>query len=272
MDFDHPSNVVISLVSVIALAGGFIVRLTTGQDWQTSILWGLGVSVSVFLAWALSREIEPGKDLPSYFTIAITLIAVFFYYPPNFLGLIWLMLALRMVNRSTGLKARWQDSVLITFVSGVLIWFGYWQFTLMGALVFLFDAWLREKHPRQYWFAIIHVIMFVVVFITNTRPPSLYLPSVQVIIPVVIVSVLMVVTTLVQRETGAVDDVHQNQLRLKRIQATRLLALFIGLIVTFWNGDPGFRRLMPLWAALAGSAVYRFFLMTGFRDTVSDTE
>ncbi len=264
MDFSYPSNVVISLLAVIIWAGVFIYQVASGFYWLEGLLWGLGISISVFLGWALSREIEPGKDLPSYFAAAFTLITVFYHYPPNFIVLIWLMFILRVLNRSTGLQARWTDSAGITLLSGWLVYIGFWQFTLMGAMVFLADAFLPKKNRKQVIFAILHVVLFALAFILNERSPGFYPPSVTILISVIVIGILLIITTLLQVKETADDDSQHKPLDLTRVKTTRILALLVAVLVTFWHGDAGFRWIMPLWATLAGSVLYRILLMIGF--------
>jgi len=261
MDLKQPSNVVIILLSVILLAGGFIFQVATGYGWQKGIFWGLGISVTVFLAWALSRETEPGNDIASYISSGLVAIIVFYYYPPNFIALIWLMLALRIVNRSTGYKARWHDSILITLISGWLVYIGFWQFALLGAITFLADAYFPSKDRKQVIFSLVHILLLVLAFVLKDRYPTFYAPSLPILIPLILVILLLPVTTILQNRQYAKDDRRQKLLKLSRIRATRLLALFLAMIVTFWQGDAGFRWIMPLWCALAGSAIYRSIIL-----------
>ncbi|MCB0807413.1 MAG: hypothetical protein KDC05_16590, partial [Bacteroidales bacterium] len=185
MDFDNTSNIVIVLVSVILLAGGFIYQIVSGKGWQNGILWGLGISVSVFLAWALSRETEPGIDLPAYISALVTTVLILYFYPPNFPGLIWLMLTLRIVNRSTGQMAKWSDSLLITFFTFLLIFIGYPQYALFGAVAFLLDGVLLNPDKKQIGFAVTHIVIFLVTHFYNDTELIFHAPSVRFLIPIV---------------------------------------------------------------------------------------
>jgi hypothetical protein len=104
LDFGWPSNVAIFLVTitvgVLTAASGIWNGLTPAElSWSAVRTAG-----SVFLAWAICREIDPDRQWTAFVASAAILLWAIFHTAPPLLPSLWLIMATRMVNRSTGLK------------------------------------------------------------------------------------------------------------------------------------------------------------------------
>ncbi|MBA2864011.1 hypothetical protein [Methanococcus maripaludis] len=78
-------------------------------------IWGC---FNLFLVWAINRELDPDHDYAAIISVLVYGI-VFFISPINssFLSLFWLLLILRSLNRSTGLKVLFSDYIFISILS-----------------------------------------------------------------------------------------------------------------------------------------------------------
>ena len=74
---------------------------------------------------------------------------------------------------------------------------------------------------------------------------------------VIVISALFIVVIADSRKVRAVGDQTEDVLDPVRVQSAQVLALSTALISTVWNGIAGFVAILPLWAAIVGTAVYR---------------
>ena len=182
---------------------------------------------------------------------------MFYFHPPIYLALVWVVLSLRMLVRTTGRKPKWLDSILISVLTGWLVYLGFWEFAFVGILLFAGDALLVGKALKQLVFAGIHAGLFILALEISKYNPMFFAPSISVLIPVSIVSLLLVATTYMQSNLEVKDEESHSPIHLIRIKTARILTLLLAILVTFWHGDAGFRWIMPLWCALAASAGYQ---------------
>ena len=94
MDIHYKTNQLITGLLLLTAALGWIV---TG-----SVVSGLYIGGSVFLTWALSREIDPKHDYSAFLAAAFSLLNLFYYENVQLLVIFWLLLLLRMINGITG--------------------------------------------------------------------------------------------------------------------------------------------------------------------------
>lgn len=89
-----------------------------------SISWGIRAGISVFLSWALARELDPDHDLSALFTAGImfVMIFIFSFQLSGIILLVWILLIMRVLNRTSGKHASILDSLVIL---GFGIWFTY---------------------------------------------------------------------------------------------------------------------------------------------------
>ena len=69
-------------------------------------------------------------------------IALLLIDTPSLLVVLWLLLVLRIVNRTVGLPAKPLDSPAVLGLGACLTWQGYWMVGLMTAVAFLLDGLL----------------------------------------------------------------------------------------------------------------------------------
>jgi hypothetical protein len=265
IDPSYPTNRAIALLGIAVGGAGTIVRLLGGSSLTQSVAWGAGAAFAVFFAWALGRELDPDHDLSSFVAAGLLLISLFFFELPALLVLLWMLLVLRIVNRTTGLPATPLDSLAALGLGGWLAWQETWVYGLMTALAFAADALLRPQLRRQIVFAALVLIPTVAALLLGgpiDRAWSWPLPG-SVTGLAGVTSVLFVLLILDTRHVVAVCDSAGQPLRPVRVQAAQVLALLTALLVAWWDGGQGIVSFLPLWAAMLGVAVYRVFVTGG---------
>ncbi|PTQ82942.1 hypothetical protein C8U37_11519 [Trichococcus patagoniensis] len=96
MDFGYKTNRIIVLSSVIVAAIGW---------WLTgNVLSGVYIGFSLFLTWALVRELDPNHEYAAFLAAAFSLLNVLYYENIQLLVVVWILLLMRIVNGITGKK------------------------------------------------------------------------------------------------------------------------------------------------------------------------
>ena len=243
------------------MAGGFVFRLLTGVSIGRSALLGLGAGFSVFLAWALCRELDPDHDLSAFFAAGLSLLGLFILGHPSLSLLFWLLLLLRIVNRTTGLQATWLDSFALLGIGGWLVHKGNWEIGLVTAAAFFLDSRLQPRNRKQVYFSCLMIVAPAVSVILRPHQLGnigLHWGATGIALGL---SVLFIPVMLGTKSLTSVGDMTGKPLVSSRVLSGQVLAVLSGTLAVLLSGASGFQALLPLWAAVVGTAVYRFFLL-----------
>jgi hypothetical protein len=261
LDFNYPTNRAISILSAVVLVATTLLQLFAGKELFTAWFWGVGAGVTVFLAWALCRELDPDHDLSAFAAAGLAVVGLFVFGLANLGRLFWLLLAVRVVNRTTGLPATIVDSLAVIGLSGWLVYNGNWGFGVLTVMAFLLDSQLTPPHKQQVLFAGLSALSTVAtVLLKGPLWPDagfswgaglIALGFSAVFIPVILWS-----STL-----KSMEDESGEGLKPMRVQAAQVLALIAGIEIALWNGAPGLRSMMPLWATVIGATIYGFLFV-----------
>jgi hypothetical protein len=274
IDPRYPTNVAISIVGFVVAAGGAVYRILAGDSWLDGILWGAGAALAVFLSWALARELDPDYDLAAFAGAALALPALIWLGQPAFLALFWVLLLVRVVDRTVGLPARPLDSLALVGLAGWLAWQGSWPAPLLTGVAFLLDALLPPSDPRRdgdtqrrhLSLASIAVAAAVAAAIWRGDGHAGAPLSAGAWAGLAVASVLFLVVIATSRRVTSVCDARGQPLVAARVQADQALALLAGLLFAWQQGADGVQALAPLWAAMLGAALWRIgTLVTGRR-------
>jgi hypothetical protein len=257
IDPSYPTNRAIAAFTMAVTAGGIVLQLIAGAEPTQGVSWGISAGLTVFIAWALGRELDPDHDLSAFFAAGLALIGLFLFDLPSLMALFWMILLLRVVNRTTGLPAKMLDSLLMLGLGSWLTWQGGWIYGLMTGLAFFLDSRLSPPHRRHLLLAVVALLATVILFSVAGSMPGGDRPSMLAILAVLGISVLFAPVILVSRQLNAVGDATGERLNPGRVQAAQVVALLTGLQLAWWDGDPGVVQLTPLWATLLGVAMYR---------------
>ncbi len=262
VDPDYATNKAIMIITLVVLAGGFVYRMITGSGILPAIGWGFGAAFSVFLSWAVCREIDPDHDLSAFVAAGLTLVGIFFYYPPDFIGTFWLLSVLRVVNRTTGLRPYIQDSVVVSLLSAWLMFEGYWIYGLITIAAFAVDYILDHKIPQQMYFSLVNALFFLIIWILRGYRSTLEnFPLTFPVIPVLIVILFLPLVVSYRKVTSTGDDTGE-PLEPVRIMSAQILALFVGVQLYLQSG---YAPMIPLYGAITGSLIYFYGSGAGWR-------
>jgi len=255
LDPRYPTNLAIIVLSTVVGAAALLYQLVAGMSFFDSLVWSVGASFTVGLAWAISRELDPDHDLSAFVAAALAIAGLAIFGLPSLIFHFWLLVLARVVIRPVGFSARLGDSLVLLALGGWLAWDGNWIVGLMTAVAFLLDARLSEPLRRQLYFAGVVLLMTVVFVALNgwSRPDD----ETSLLAAVLLISVLLVWVIIGSGEVESGTDATREPMDGRRVRAAQLVSLLTALLMAWWYGNDGVVQLVPLWAAFLGIALFR---------------
>lgn len=254
----YPTNQAIIILTLLVSTGAAGSSLYLGAALFPAILYGFIAGIAIFFAWAISRELDPDFDyaafLPALICIPLLLIAP----DPGLLTSLFVLLLLRIVNRTTGQPAGVLDSAALLLLAGWLVSGGFWLAVPAALVAFILDLRLKEPDFRQIWFAAVLVFGMVAyaVFFGINLPPLIPPVASWLLILVLAAPFLFIPVLLRKSPFLSVGDRTGEPLDRGRVQAARLLGLSVVVVAIAIWGVNAFVLLLPLWASLVGLGVY----------------
>lgn len=256
LDPRYPTNLVIAVLTLLVIVAGAAWHWLAGAALLEGALWGIAAGLVAFLAWALARELDPDHDLSAFVGITLALVALLFLGLPQFLPLFWMLLALRIVDRTVGLPARPLDSLAIIGLGLWLTWQGGWIYGLATAAALFLDGWLEPPLRRHLLLSGIVLAATIVLALLGDAAPSGGWDSEMLRFVAYLAGLMFFITTDTLGDAEALCDVTGEPVRPARVRAAQMLALLTALLVTSGAGQQGLVALLPLWAAMLGVALY----------------
>lgn len=256
VDPRYPSNVAIAILALLATVGAAAWRWLDGATLVDAAVWGISAGLSLFLGWALARELDPDHDLAAFVGVGLTLVSLPTLGLPQLLPLLWFLVVARVVNRIVGLPARPLDSLALLGLGLWLTWQQGWLYGLLTAGALFLDGWLAPRLRRHLLLAPVVVVATVVVALLGSSPPQGGWDSALLQWFYALSAILFALSTTTLTEVKSLCDETGEPVRLARVRAAQVLALVVALLLVSWRGEDGLVALLPLWAAMLGVAVY----------------
>ncbi|WP_462320983.1 hypothetical protein [Halochromatium sp.] len=279
LELDDPTNRWIGMLTLGVLVAGALGRVLLGQGLLTATVWSALAGLSFFLAWALARELDPDAELAAFvaagFTLPALAAAEIGWLPlPDLAALFLVLLAVRVLNRSTGVAATLPDTLGLLALG---LWLGYQSspvYLAAAVAALLIDGLLGPANRRRLILtgaaAALGGLLIAVGEPHSDLGGSPALASMLAPAPLLaalILSALFAITIRAAGQVQSVGDDTGEPLSPRRVRAGQLLALLSAIGVTLGHGDAGLIALLPLWAAMAASGAYR--LVAGRRRSIS---
>jgi hypothetical protein len=242
-------------------AAGAIFQWLGGTTLLDAANWGIGAGFAVFLAWALGRELDPDHDLSAFVAAGLALVAALLAEAPPLMVILWLLLVLRLVNRTVGLPAKPLDSLSLLGLGAWLTWQGDWIVGLVTAGAFLLDGLLSPPLRHHLFLSILAFVFTLVLTLFQGGLATGSGPTTAVAISSLAMAGLFLVVIATSRELRAVGDATGRPLHPRRVQAAQILALATALLFAWWAGAAGVQAMLPLWAAMVGVTLYRLAIL-----------
>ena len=238
IDLRNPTSLAINLIIWTAAIGWTV---ATADPWQ-----GLRAGLDVFFAWALCRELDPDHSRSGFLAAALVLAGLALFGASTG-PVFWLLLVMRVVNRTTGLSATLVDSALVLYL-GVTAGWG-----LVAATAFALDALLTHGRRRQWFFTAAALVA------SFGYPPSFLAGySLPALFTALSLAALFLPVCYASRRLASVDDTAHQPLDSRRVRCAQILALGVGVLDT--SAVAGGVSLLPLWAAASAASLWRVAL------------
>jgi len=242
VDPRYPTNLAIAIVTLLVTVAGAAWRWLEGAALLDGAAWGIGAGLAVFLAWALARELDPDHDMSAFVGAGLVLVALPFLGLPQLLPLFWMMLAVRIVNRTVGLPARPLDSLAVLGLGLWLTWQEGWIYGLATSAALFLDGWLEPRLRRHLLLSGVLLAATVVLALLGHAAPHGEWDSELLRFVVYLTGLMFLIAIETLDEVQAKCDVTGEPPRPARVRAAQMLALITALL--------------PLWAAMLGVALY----------------
>lgn len=257
VDFRYPTNRAITIVVSVVLVGEVIRRLLIGTDLAQSSISGVALSLVVFLTWALCRELDPDQDRSAFIAAGFGLVSALVWGSPSLGVLVWLLLIVRVVNRTTGLRASFLDSLAVLALGFWLSYSTLWVIGVITAVAFFLDGALAPPHKRQFVYGCVAALVAVIAASSGggiRATSGLWIEG--GVISLVLCGAFLPVVLAVS-ELRSVGDETNELLSTGRVRAGQLIALLVGVTSAVIGGSVGLVLVLPLWSAVLGASVYR---------------
>ena len=254
LDLRYKSNRYAIVAAPLAGLGTLFWRLSTsGSDpW----FWAFRVSAGVFLAWALSRELDP--DEPASALVAPLVVLPFLWLgPPSIASSGAVLVASRILVRSTGLSPSWFDGVLLVGGSAYLgarpeTW------PALGALIVVVfaDRLMYPTGPdRSFYTGVLMCGAAVTGAIVWADVAARESPTVGEWVGAAVALLGVAAAVAMVRPPTARGDFRKEQLAETRVLAARILVGATLIAGIFYPGGIIIPSLSPLWAGVLGIPV-----------------
>jgi hypothetical protein len=252
----NPTNLAIFGLAALAGAADTIIQLLSGAGFMESMGWGFVAGFAVFMGWALSREVDPDYPWSAFLAPFLALAGVLVYGRPALLFSLWLIIVLRVLNRTTGVPAKNMDQLSVLVFSLWLAYQGFWLAGLAAAVVFVLDAVLSWPNRQQLVYAALAALG--TLGLAAFRPGLESDPLGPVTLALGGISGLLFILVIVNsRELRSTCDYAGSPLSPRRVQWAQGIALGIAVLTVVFYGQAGLLASLPLWAALLGTGLYR---------------
>jgi hypothetical protein len=256
VDPRYPTNLAIAILTVLVSVGAAACQWVDGATLLDGALWGIGAGLAIFLAWALARELDPDHEFSAFVAAALAIVALAALGPPQLLPLFWMLLTVRILDRTVGLPARPLDSLAMLGLGLWLTWQGGWIYGLVTAAALFLDGWLAPRLRRHVALAAVVLVATVVLALVGGTSPRGDWDSTLLMWLFALTATLFSIAMVTLEPAKALCDQTGEPVRPTRVRVAQGLALVTALLVAGLAGQQGMVALWPLWAAMLGVALY----------------
>ena len=261
VDPAYPTNRAVLILIFAGFLGGTARVLLEGSGWMEAGLTGGNAAATVLLAWALTREFAPDDDPAAFGSVGLVALVWLGLGAQALLIPAVVLMAARLVNRSTGKAAEPTDALVVLGLFGYATWFVSWTLGIVGVAALGLDAMLPRagaQAKRRYHLALTALVLALVGVRLVAGTAGIALPGRPILLGAV--AVLALAAALVYPSPRSRGDVDGELLVDARVRSGLLLGILGTALVTLDAGVPT-EELGVLWCSLAAVVVGLPFML-----------
>lgn len=248
MDFSYKTNQMIVLASAVVAAIGW---------WLTgNVLSGVYIGFSVFLTWALVRELDPNHEYAAFLAAAFSLFNALYYQNIQLLVVVWVLLLMRIINGITGKELTTFDIFSVLGLTAYLAFDnGNSIYLMIFVLAMVFSLKTGEK-MREAWIASAISIGIIIVdrfFMNKLSVGSIDYSNVVTLFVVSIVGLSLILFWFLSK--AETKDDKGNSVNRSKLLASQIL-YSAAVLLLFFFGDVSLNNLVIYLSAASGALLY----------------
>jgi len=258
LDLEYPNNRLIIQLATLVTISALVFYLIITKEISTSFVYGIKAGITIFLLWAIAREMDPDHESVAFIPVIFTLTHVIIFGLHPIFPLIWFLLLLRLVNRSTGTKAGIIDSLAILSIGAFLTYQLSWVFGMITAFGFFLDGKLSPPYRIHLIPAVLLLLYSGLALIHEITDVVMDISLLKIVAFTVMILLALSLFTN-KAPIISIGDRTGERLDGQRIKATQLLAVFsVSAFMLFSNSSDGFWPLV--WTIPVSAGLYKVLL------------
>lgn len=251
--FDPTMKVVFTLSILVVLASLLWKTLFSSISPEVSTIFALNTGAIFFFSWLLAREIDPDRPLSAYVSAAIAVVASLIWGIGDIAVIFWLMMLMRLLNRSAGLSAGLFDNLIILMATYFVAYKGYWLFAVLTAIAYAVETQLPKGSPRSFYAA---GFAFWIATLSQGIPLGGGSIPADIFAFMILATILFLPVVRMSTVLKSIGDYDKVTLNMHRMQAAQIFFLATAFILTWFYGEKVLYSLLPLWSIAFGTGLY----------------
>jgi hypothetical protein len=257
IDLSYPTNRMLVIVVLLAMAATLLYRLISGAPFVEALFNAAAASLTVFLTWSLGREFDPQSDWSAFVFLPFSFILAITAGNPAFMALVYILLFSRVLNGTTGVKTKVTDYLLLLAIAAQLFYNGLAVSLPVLVFVAAIDATFEPKNRHGFLFVLISVAVLISMLLAFPKT----IPSFAGFNAITILTALSLATALLLLIKQNIPFMLKDDTQLATLNPMRLkLALLIsgGFILAelLLTGNKALLLYYPALFAFGGTAFF----------------
>jgi hypothetical protein len=230
--------------------------------------WAFQANLSVFLAWALGREVDPDDNATALLAAPLSLGVFVWQGSFDWLVIVLLLMLLRVGNHICGKSPKPADGLLLLGLCAYLCWQGHYLLGFTAALVFLADARLSMPNDKSLWYALLALLLGILGIFFSVNDLYSFSFEWPWLAGVAALSLLFFLVISHYRRPRSSEDYRVRPLNGQRMQITLLIILLTAFLVYLLRGQEGLFRLFSLWSVILSAVLLSLYRALSGRSAV----
>jgi hypothetical protein len=258
LDLSYPTNRILVIVVLLAMAATLLFRLISGVPFWEAMFSTAAISLAVFLTWSLGREFDPPNDWSAFVALPFSFILALTAGNPAFMALVYILLFSRVLNGITGFRARVTDYLLLLAIAAQLFYNGLAVSLPVLVFVSALDATLEPKNRHGFLFALLSVVVMIsmLLIFPDTVPSFVGINITALVTAFSLIAALLLLVTKNSLLRVIKDDVQLAALNPMRLKLALLISGGFILAELLLAGNKALLSFYPALFAFGGTAIY----------------